>query len=154
MSEGISTNTPFTSDEGQEFIQNEQSKGGNKIPTKKSIIGYWIFTGLLAALMLMSSIPNILSAPSAIAVFNHLGYPAYLVPFIGVAKLLGVIAILVPGFPRIKEWAYAGLVIDLTGAFYSSVAVGDPASGWIIFFIGYMLIAGSYVCYHRRRKEV
>lgn len=104
---------------------------------RKVKIGYWIFTGLLATLMLMSSIPNILSAPSDIAVFNHLGSSAYLVPFIGVGKLLGVIAILVPGFPRIKEWAYASLVIDLTGVFYSSVVVGYPASGWIIFFIGY-----------------
>ncbi|MCM3761106.1 DoxX family protein [Alkalihalobacillus oceani] len=121
--------------------------------SKKVIIG-WTFTVLFAAFMLMSSIPNIISAPSAIAGFYHLGYPAYLVPFIGVAKLLGVIAILVPGFPRIKEWAYAGFVINLTGAFYSSVAAGVPASGWIIFIIGYILIAGSYVSYHRNRRNV
>lgn len=117
---------------------------------KKTIVFYWVFTGLLSALMLVGSIPDILSVPEAVALFDHLGYPAYLLPFIGVAKLLGVVAILVPGFPRIKEWAYAGFVFDLAGAMYSSISVGDPPSGWIFFLIGFALIAGSYVCYHRK----
>ena len=64
---------------------------------------------------------DIMSVPDAVALFNHLGYPTYLLPFIGIAKLLGVVAILIPGFPRIKEWAYAGFVFDLTGAMYSSI---------------------------------
>ncbi|SEN47860.1 DoxX family protein [Lihuaxuella thermophila] len=119
---------------------------------KKTKIFYWVFTGPLAAFMLLSSIPDLMSSPDAVAVFNHLGYPAYLLPFLGVAKLLGVVAILVPGFPRIKEWAYAGFVFDLTGAMYSSISVGDPASGWLIFLIGYILIAGSYVFHHKKLK--
>jgi uncharacterized membrane protein YphA (DoxX/SURF4 family) len=118
----------------------------------KKIIIYWIFTGLLAALMIMGSIPDIMSVPDAVALFDHLGYPAYLLPFLGIAKLLGVVAILIPGFPRIKEWAYAGFVFDLSGAIYSSISVGDPASGWMPIFIGYILIAGSYVFYHRKLK--
>ncbi|MGV2448107.1 UNVERIFIED_CONTAM: DoxX family protein, partial [Bacillus sp. ATCC 13368] len=81
---------------------------------KKTKIIYWIFTGLLVALMVLGSIPDIMSVPDAVALFNHLGYPTYLLPFIGIAKLLGVVAILIPGFPRIKEWAYAGFVFDLT----------------------------------------
>ncbi|WP_257351034.1 DoxX family protein [Pseudalkalibacillus decolorationis] len=119
---------------------------------KKIRITYWIFTGLLSALMLLGSIPDIMSTPEAVDLFNHLGYPLYLLPFIGIAKLLGVVAILTPGFPRLKEWAYAGFVIDLTGAMYSSISVGDPASGLVIFFFGYILIAGSYVFYHKKRK--
>jgi uncharacterized membrane protein YphA (DoxX/SURF4 family) len=119
---------------------------------KKNIIIYWFFTGLLAALMIMGSIPDIMSVPDAIALFHHLGYPAYLLPFLGIAKLLGIAAILIPGFPRIKEWAYAGLVFDLSGAMYSSISVGDPASGWMLFPIGFILIAGSYVLYHRKLK--
>jgi uncharacterized membrane protein YphA (DoxX/SURF4 family) len=121
---------------------------------KKIIIIYWIFTGLLAVLMVLGSIPDIMSVPDAVALFTHLGYPTYLLPFIGIAKLLGVVAILIPGFPRIKEWAYAGFVFDLTGAMYSSISVGDPATGWVLFFIGYILIAGSYVFYHRKLKAV
>lgn len=119
---------------------------------KKINIFYWIFTGLLVLLMGMGAITDVLFDPQAVALFDHLGYPAYLLPFIGVAKLLGVVAILVPGFPRIKEWAYAGFVFDLTGAMYSSIAVGDPASVWVLFFIGYILIAGSYFFHHQKRK--
>ncbi|WP_221567871.1 DoxX family protein [Alkalihalobacillus sp. TS-13] len=121
---------------------------------KKIMITYWIFTGLLAALMLFGAIPDIMSDPAAVALFDHLGYPAYILPFIGVAKLLGVIALLVPGFPRVKEWAYAGFVIDLTGAMYSTIAVGDPASGLVVFLIGYVLIAGSYITHHKRQKII
>ncbi|MCZ8513225.1 DoxX family protein [Paenibacillus filicis] len=119
---------------------------------RKMNVIYWLFTGIFAALMIFGSIPDIMSVPDAVALFQHLGYPAYLLPFLGTAKLLGVAAILIPGFPRIKEWAYAGFVFDLTGAMYSSIAVGDPASGWMLFFIGYILIAGSYISYHRKRK--
>jgi hypothetical protein len=71
------------------------------------------------------SIPDVLQIPMAVAIFAHLGYPTYLLPFIGIAKILGVVAVLVPGFPRLKEWAYAGLVFDLTGALYSHISVGD-----------------------------
>ncbi|MGE7187153.1 DoxX family protein [Peribacillus sp. NPDC006672] len=112
-----------------------------------------MFTGLLVALMVLGSIPDIMSAPDAVALFNHLGYPTYLLPFIGIAKLLGVVAILIPGFPRIKEWAYAGFVVDLTGAMFSSISVGDPASGWLLFIIGYILIAGSYIYHHKIIKS-
>lgn len=139
--------TILTSVENQKLIKVGQTKKGNKASLKKIKIGYWIFTGLLAAFMLLGSIPDIFSHPEAVALFKHLGYPAYLLPFIGVAKLLGVIAILTPGFPRIKEWAYAGFVIDLTGAMYSTIAVGDP---WMFFIIGYILIIGSYVLYHKK----
>lgn len=120
---------------------------------KKINIIYWIVTGLLAALMVLGSIPDIMSVPDAVALFNHLGYPTYLLPFLGIAKLLGVVAILIPGFPRIKEWAYAGFVFDLTGAMYSSISVGDPASEWLLFIIGYILIAGSYIFHHKKVKS-
>ena len=71
---------------------------------KKTKTIYWIFTGLLAVLMLVSSIPDIMVVPQAVdMITTHLGYPRYFIPFIGVAKFLGVIAIVVPGFPRLKE---------------------------------------------------
>lgn len=121
---------------------------------KKTKIIYWIFTGLLAALMLLGAIPDIMSTPEAVAIVTtHLGYPLYFIPFIGVAKLLGAVAILIPGFPRIKEWAYAGFVYDLTGAVYSAIAVGDPASKWWPILIGFILIAVSYIYHHKKLKE-
>jgi uncharacterized membrane protein YphA (DoxX/SURF4 family) len=116
---------------------------------KKTKIIYWIFTGLLSVLMLFSALSGFLDRAQGVAIFAHLGYPAYLVPFISVAKLLGIIAILVPRFPRLKEWAYAGFTIDITGALYSSICTGDPASAWATLFIGYIIIFGSYFYYHK-----
>lgn len=114
---------------------------------------YWITTILIAALMGLSGIPDILRIPEALQIFSHLGYPSYLLPFIGVAKILGAIAVLYPGFPRLKEWAYAGIVFDLIGAFYSHVSVGDPASAWAAPLIGLLLAFGSYFLYHKTRGE-
>jgi uncharacterized membrane protein YphA (DoxX/SURF4 family) len=87
---------------------------------------YWILTGLLAAFMLLGSIPDVLRVPQAVAFFMHLGYPAYLLPFLGVAKTLGVLAVVVPGFPRLREWASAGSTFDLSGALYSHLSVVIP----------------------------
>lgn len=116
---------------------------------KKTKIVYWILTGLMAAFMLMASVPDVLRVRQALEMFAHLGYPAYLLPFIGVAKILAVATVLVPGFPRLKEWAYAGLVFDLIGALYSHIAVGDPASFWVFPIIGLALVWGSYFSYRK-----
>ena len=110
---------------------------------------HWVSTGLLAAFMLMASIPDILQAPLAIDVFRHLGYPTYLLPFVGTAKVLGVVAVVLPIFERVKEWAYAGLVFDLTGALHSHLSVGDPASAWLLPIIGLVLVTASYLFYRR-----
>jgi hypothetical protein len=119
----------------------------------KTRIAYWIFTILLAALMLFSSIPDILGTASAADIVTvHLRYPAYFLTFIGIAKFLGAVAILVPGFPRIKEWAYAGIAYDLIAATYSSVAVGDPAKAWLFMCIPATLFICSYVFYHKAKQ--
>lgn len=110
---------------------------------------YWIVTILTAAFMLLASIPDVLRQPEAVQIFDHLGYPSYLLPFIGVAKILAVIAILFPAFPRLKEWAYAGLVFDLIGAFYSHTSVGDPPSVWIWSIVALVLVLGSYFLYRK-----
>ena len=119
---------------------------------KKLRLFYWILTGLTAAFMLMASIPDVLQIPEAVAVFTRLGYPRYLLPFIGTAKILAVIAILSPGFSRLKEWAYAGLVFDLIGAFYSHIAVGDSVGDWIFAIIALLLVTGSYVLYRMKQS--
>jgi hypothetical protein len=99
--------------------------------------------------MLSSAIPNIMSAREWIDIFNMLGYPLYMLPFIGMAKLLGVVAILVPGFPRIKEWAYAGLFFDLTGAVYSGLSVGGFNPQMLVMLVPYGLGAVSYIYHHK-----
>jgi hypothetical protein len=120
---------------------------------KKTKIIYWILTIILAGFMLFSSIPDILQVPSAVdIVVTHLKYPPYFLTFIGIAKLLGSIAIVIPGFPRIKEWAYAGLSFDLIAATYSIIAVGDPVSKWVFMVVFLGLAAGSYIYYHKKLK--
>jgi uncharacterized membrane protein YphA (DoxX/SURF4 family) len=114
---------------------------------------YWLVTGLMAAFMLMASVPDVLQMPQAADIFGHLGYPAYLLRFLGTAKILGVIAVLVPNFRRLKEWAYAGLVFDLMGALYSHLSVGDPPSAWVFPVFGLLLVGGSYLVRQWRRNE-
>lgn len=118
---------------------------------KKTNILYWIFTSLFGALMLFSAIPDVYSDPIAVkGMHGDLGYPLYFIPFIGVAKVLGVIAILVPSFPRLKEWAYAGLFFDLIGATYSVAAIGKP--DWTFMILPLGLGIASYAFYQKRRK--
>jgi hypothetical protein len=119
---------------------------------KKTNIFYWIFTGLLAVLMLFSAIGGLIGGADGVTLFKHLGYPISLLTFLSIAKLLGVAAILVPGFPRIREWAYAGFTFDLLGAMYSFITIGDPVSSWLPLIIGLLLIAASYTLYHKRLR--
>jgi len=104
----------------------------------------------MAALMLLSAAPDVLRIPGAVAVFKHLGYPTYLLLFLGTAKILGVAAVLSPGPARLKEWAFAGLTFDLTGALYSHLSVGDPANAWMPAVVGLALMAGTYVAYRTK----
>src|SRR3954464_4037333 len=85
---------------------------------------YWIFTILFAVLMIFSAYGGVQPNADTIKIMHDfMGYPIYFIQFISIAKLLGVIAILIPGLnSRIKEWAYAGLFFDLAGAIYSVVA--------------------------------
>jgi len=113
---------------------------------KKTKILYWTFTSLFAFFMLGSAIPDIVSSQGAIDGFNKMSMPAYLTPFLGIAKVLGVIAILIPGYPRIKEWAYAGFTFHFIGACASRAYAGDsiglivsPLIFMALMFISYFL---------------
>lgn len=124
----------------------------NTAALKKTTLTYRILTGLFAFVMLGSAIPDILVMPEAVAGFREMGYPAYLIPFLGWAKLLGVMAILVPGFARLKEWAYAGLFFDLLGATYSVLSIGKPLSAWSPMLVIIGVGIGSYVFYHKKQR--
>jgi hypothetical protein len=117
---------------------------------KKIRIFYWITTGLLALLMAFSSISSLVNSAQAVEFFKGLNMPAYLISFISVAKILGVIGILIPGYPRIKEWAYAGLIFDLIGACWCNYSSGKTTAEWfpIIIFIG--VAFASYFLYHKK----
>jgi len=119
--------------------------------TKTITILYWVFTILFAFMMLGSAIPDILVMPLAVkGMHEGLGYPVYFIPFIGTAKALGVIAILIPGFPRIKEWAYAGLMFDLIGATYSIMRAPNPDGPWYVMLIPLTAGALAYFFYLKK----
>ncbi len=112
---------------------------------KKNKIIYWSTTGLFAAFMTFSAIPDMLKVPEAIQFITHLGYPEYFIPFIGLAKLLGSIAILIPSFKKIKEWAYAGLVFDLIAAVYSIIMTDGYDPGMLMMIPIFAVVATSYI---------
>jgi uncharacterized membrane protein len=92
---------------------------------KRNLIIYWTATGLLAFGMLGSGLAQIFHAKDMVDLIVPLGYPLYFLYIIGVWKVLGVIAILIPRFKLVKEWAYAGLFFLMTGAFLSHLLSGD-----------------------------
>lgn len=117
---------------------------------KKRNIAYWVVTALFSAFMIFSAVPDIMMVPDAMKFIGHLGYPDYFIPFIGVAKLLGSIALLIPGFPRIKEWAYAGLFFDLVGAVYSIFRTDGVDLSMLFMILPFGLLFTSYFLYHNR----
>ena len=93
---------------------------------------YWLATGVVSLVLTAIGILDVMHAPSVIEGLMKLGYPVYFATIIGVWQLLGVAALLVPGFPRLKEWAYAGFFFTLTGASISHAISGDSA-GHVLF---------------------
>lgn len=91
-------------------------------------IAYWTTTGLLAAAFLAGGLFDLSHAPPVLESMKVLGYPGYVATILGIWKLLGAAALLAPGLPRLKEWAYAGILFDLTGAAASHAFVGDPTA--------------------------
>jgi uncharacterized membrane protein YphA (DoxX/SURF4 family) len=95
---------------------------------KARSIGYWVATVLTALpVCLIGGVANLVHGKPQVEGIVALGYPAYLLTILGVWKVLAGVVLLAPRLPRLKEWAYAGVVFDLTGAAFSHTSVGDPA---------------------------
>lgn len=93
--------------------------------TKRNKIIYWISTVWLALGIVSTGLVQLFQNKEEVELMAQLGYPAYFLIILGVWKLLGAIAVIVPKFPRIKEWAYAGFFFVMTGAIISHLAVGE-----------------------------
>jgi hypothetical protein len=119
---------------------------------KAKKIGYWTTTGLVAFALAFGGALDIASTPEVLAVLSHLGYPPYFGMLIGGWKVLGALAILAPGFPRLKEWAYAGIAFDFTGAAVSHAAVGDGASAILTPLVLLGLAIASWALRPESRK--
>ena len=112
---------------------------------KPKHIIYWVVTLIFCSFLGWSAYGYLAREPKMVAAMASLGYPDYFLQILGVAKLLGVLALLSPGLPRLKEWAYAGFTFDLIGAMWSHLASGQgkaalaPAVFLVLLVISYRL---------------
>jgi uncharacterized membrane protein len=111
--------------------------------TAKSI-AYWVTTGLVASAMFSGGIAELTQRPETIDGMKQLGYPVYFVMIIGFWKILGSLALLAPGLPRLKEWSYAGLFFNMTGAAVSHL-VSESATWHVPVTLGFAaLVVASW----------
>lgn len=117
---------------------------------KRNKIIYWIATIWLALGMVSTGIVQVMNLDAEIAFIVNLGYPVYFISLLGVWKLLGVIAVLVPRFPLVKEWAYAGFFFMMSGAVYSHFAFGSEAQA---FFGPTLLLVLTVISWYFRPND-
>jgi len=118
--------------------------------TKTKKIIYWIATLWLALGMVSTGIVQLLKPAEEVAKITHLGYPVYLLTILAVWKILGSVAVLIPKFPVIKEWAYAGFFFAMTGAAISHIIVSDPFGE---IFPSVLLLVLTMVSWHFRPES-
>ncbi|MBS1532109.1 MAG: DoxX family protein [Bacteroidetes bacterium] len=116
-------------------------------------IAYWVVTGLMAAFITLGAITDLMNGPNVMAFFKHLGYPGYFARLIGALKILGVIGTVIPKYPRVREWAYAGLTFDVCGALSSHLLNGDGPSVYFPAVLGILLVTASYVLYRKCKRR-
>ena len=118
--------------------------------TKRNKIIYWIATAWLALGMVSTGVVQLLRLKEEVDMFTHLGYPLYLLTILGVWKMLGVVAMFIPKFPLLKEWAYAGFFFAMTGAIFSHLANGDSPKE---LFGPTLLLILTFVSWHFRPAD-
>jgi len=106
--------------DGSTFVSSAMDPGPRRVQ-------YWVATALAAIAFLVPGIGNLMHTPHIASDMAHLGYPAYFMTVLGTWKVLGAVAITAPGLARVKEWAYAGMIFDLSGAATSRGIAGDGA---------------------------
>lgn len=117
---------------------------------KRNKIIYWISTLWLSLGMLSTGIVQLIKLDAEVELMNHLGYPVYLLTILGICKILGVIAVLIPKYPLLKEWAYAGFLFTMSGAIFSHLVVEDPAKD---FFGPVLLLILTIVSWYFRPEN-
>ena len=124
--------------------------------TKRNKIIYWIATIWLSLGMLSTGAVQLLKVkgdgPGSVDSMTHLGYPVYFVTILGICKILGVVALLIPKFPLLKEWAYAGFFFDLIGATYSQIASSGFVPQVAFMLVPLTLCTLSYIYFRKRLK--
>lgn len=118
--------------------------------SKRNKIIYWVATIWLSLGMLSTGIVQLLKVKEEVNMMVHLGYPIYFLTILGIWKLLGVAAVLIPKFPLLTEWAYAGFFFAMSGAVFSHLAVGDSAKA---YFGPILLIVLTAVSWYLRPAD-
>ncbi len=113
-----------TPERGIEMTAAKKSKTVSTRATRNKLITYWVATGLVVAELVLGGIWDILRIPLVRDVVTRLGYPTYFLVLLGIWKLLGAAALLLPRLPLVKEWAYAGVFFVFSGAIVSHLATG------------------------------
>src|SRR5574337_212371 len=110
-------------------METQKAIGLNK--SRLQLIFYWIFTSLIFLEMFVGAFWDLFRIGFVKDVFTHLGYPFYLLTILGVWKLAGSVVLIIPRFPVLKEWTYAGMFFTYSGAAASHFAAGDPPGNWM-----------------------
>jgi uncharacterized membrane protein YphA (DoxX/SURF4 family) len=119
---------------------------------KAKTVAYWATTIFGPASFVVGGYLHLVRDPEVMATLAHLGYPPYFATILGVWNLLGAIAIVAPGLPRIKEWAYAGFFFALTGAAATRAFVGDGIGDILAPLVFLALVMASRALAPYRRK--
>ena len=119
---------------------------------KRNRIIYWVATIWMSFGMLSGGIFQLMQMEEAVKSFTHLGYPLYFLTILGVWKILGVIAVLIPKFPLVKEWAYAGFFFAMTGAMFSHIVMKDSFGELFPSFLSLILVMVSWAFRPKDRK--
>ena len=121
---------------------------------KRNKIIYWIATIWLSLGMVSTGVVQLLKikndGPGSVDSMTHLGYPVYFVTILGVCKILGVVALLIPKFPLLKEWAYAGFFFMMSGAIFTHIAAGNSMSE---IFPSFLLLILTVVSWYFRPSD-
>jgi hypothetical protein len=132
----------------------EESKEKPGKARRIKTIAYWLFTGIVALETAVGAQWDLSRNDFVKQVFTHLGYPLYLLTIIGIWKIPAFIVLLIPKYPIVKEWAYAGLFFVYTGAAASHLAAGDKFGAWFGPIMFTTFIIASWALRPQSRKPV
>ena len=121
---------------------------------KRDKIIYWVSTLWMALGMTSTGIVQLMKTDDEVNRMTHLGFPVYTLTLLGLLKLLGVVAVLIPKFPVLKEWAYAGFFFNLVGALYSHIVLSDPINELIPALLLLTLTSVSWYFRPAERKAI
>jgi uncharacterized membrane protein YphA (DoxX/SURF4 family) len=114
---------------------------------------FWVSTGLVAALSVFAGFSYLSGSPQVVQGFTHVGYPQQLRIILGIAKLLGAVALVVPGFPKLKEWAYAGFTFAWISAFVAHYLAKDGLEAYMPLVLLILLFISYVTCPPNRRWQ-